>query len=54
MLMNGSAFRLTTLAIATMAIVACSKKENYADTTAASSTATRDTSAMAAGARIGA
>src|SRR5438034_1353464 len=50
MLMNGSAFRLTTLAIATMAIVACSKKENYADTTAASSTATGDTSAMAAGA----
>ena len=51
MLMNGSSSRLTTLAVATLAIVACSKKENYgADTTAASSTAPRDTSAMAAGA----
>jgi putative membrane protein len=50
MLMNGSGSRLTALAIATMAIVACSKKENYADTTAASSTVTGDTSAMAAGA----
>src|SRR6266480_1378505 len=50
MLMNGSGSRLTALAIATMAIVACSKKENYADTTAASSTAASDTSAMAAGA----
>ena len=51
MLMSGSGSRLTTLAIATLAIVACSKKENYgADTTAASSTAARDTSAMAAGA----
>ncbi len=51
MLMSGSGSRLTTLAIATLAIVACSKKENYgADTTAASSTAAADTSAMAAGA----
>src|SRR6266550_603840 len=50
MLMNGSGSRLTALAIATMAIVACSKKEKYADTTAASSTAASDTSAMAAGA----
>ena len=51
MLMSGSGFRLTTLAIATLAIVACSKKENYAaDTTAAASTTRADTSAMAAGA----
>ena len=51
MLMSGSGSRLTTLAIATLAIVACSKKENYgADTTAASSTAAADTSAMAVGA----
>jgi putative membrane protein len=51
MLMSGSRSRLTTLAIATLAIVACSKKENYgADTTAASSTTSADTSAMAAGA----
>ena len=39
------------LAIVALAVAACSKKENYgADTTAASSTATADTSAMAAGA----
>jgi putative membrane protein len=52
MLMNGTAFRLTTLAIAALAVAACSKKENYGtDTTAAaSSTVTGDTSAMAAGA----
>lgn len=50
MLMNGSGSRLTALAIATLVIVACSKKEKYADTTAASSTAAGDTSAMAAGA----
>jgi len=50
MLMNGSGSRLTAIAIATIAIVACSKKENYADTTAASSTVAGDTSAMAAGA----
>ena len=51
MLMSGSGSRLTTLAIATLALVACSKKENYAaDTTAASSTTRADTSAMAAGA----
>lgn len=50
MLMNGSGSRLTTIAIATVVLVACAKKENYADTTAASSTAAGDTSAMAAGA----
>jgi putative membrane protein len=52
MLMNGTGFRLTTLAIAALAVAACSKKENYGtDTTAAaSSTVTGDTSAMAAGA----
>src|SRR5438876_10199821 len=51
MLMNGSSSRLTTLAVATLAIVACAKKENYAaDTTAAASTTRADTSAMAAGA----
>ena len=51
MLMSGSGSRLTTLAVATLAIVACAKKENYAaDTTAASSTTRADTSAMAAGA----
>jgi putative membrane protein len=40
--------RLTGVAVAALAIVACSKKENYgADTTAASSTTSADTSAMA-------
>jgi putative membrane protein len=53
MLMNGSGSRLTAIAIATIAIIACSKKENAADTTAASSTVTGDTSAMAAGAPSG-
>jgi putative membrane protein len=44
-------FSLTGLAVAALAIVACSKKENYGtDTTAASSTVATDTSAMAAGA----
>ena len=41
--------RLTGLAVAALAIVACSKKESYGtDTTAASSTTSADTSAMAA------
>jgi len=39
------------LAVAALAVVACSKKESYGtDTTAASSTVSTDTSAMAAGA----
>ena len=48
--MNGSGCRMATLAIAALALAACSKKENYgADTTAAaSSTVAADTSAMAA------
>ena len=50
MLINGSSSRLALLAIAALALVGCSKKENYgADTTgAASSTAMADTSRMAA------
>ena len=41
--------RVVTLAVAVLAVTACSKKENYgADTTAASSTAAGETSAMAA------
>ena len=49
MLINGSRPKLATLAIVALAVAACSKKENYgADTTAASRTATADTSAMAA------
>lgn len=51
MLIDRSKRRLATLAIATLAIVACSKKENYADTTAISGSAT-DTSGMA-GAQAG-
>lgn len=44
-------FRLTGLAVTALVVVACSKKENYGtDTTAASSTVSTDTSAMAAGA----
>jgi putative membrane protein len=40
--------RLTGVAVAALAIVACSKKESYGtDTTAASSTTSTDTSAMA-------
>jgi putative membrane protein len=51
MLMNGSRFRVASLAIAALALAACSKKENAGtDTTAASSTVSADTSAMAAGA----
>ena len=46
MLIDRSKRRLATLAITTLAIVACSKKENYADTTAISGSAT-DTSGMA-------
>ena len=46
--------RLTGLAVAALAIVACSKKESYGtDTTAASSTTSADTSAMAAPAPSG-
>lgn len=44
--MDGSRCRLATLAIATLAIVACSKTENYADTTSIANPAT-DTSGMA-------
>jgi putative membrane protein len=48
MLMNKSGSRLAALAVATFALVACSKKDNYgADTTSASSTMSADTSAMA-------
>ena len=45
-----SRIRLATLAVTALAVVACSKKDNYAatDTTAASSTMSADTSAMAA------
>src|SRR2546423_4187130 len=44
-------FRFTGLAVAALVVVACSKKENYGtDTTAASSTISTDTSAMATGA----
>jgi putative membrane protein len=50
MLMNGSKCRMATLAIAALALAACSKKDNSAaDTTAASSTTVSgDTSTMAA------
>lgn len=51
MLIDGAKSRVATLAIAMLAIVACSKKENYADTTAIANTAT-DTSG-AAGAPAG-
>lgn len=51
MLINGSRSRLAALAIAALAVAACGKKENLgADTSAASSTASSDTSTMAAGA----
>ncbi len=48
MLMNGSGLKLTALAAATLAVAACSKKDNSAtDTTAAaSSTIAADTAAM--------
>jgi putative membrane protein len=43
------AIKMAALAVAAMAITACSKKENYgADTTAGSSTISADTSAMTA------
>lgn len=45
--------RLTGVAVAALVIVACSKKESYGtDTTAASSTTSADTSAMATGAPV--
>lgn len=45
MFMNGSGYRVATLAIAAFALAACSKKDNSAvDTTAASSTVSADTS----------
>jgi putative membrane protein len=52
MSMNKSGFGLATLALVTMTIAACSKKDNYAadSTSAASSTMSADTSAMAGGA----
>jgi putative membrane protein len=52
MSMNKSGSGLAMLALATMAIAACSKKDNYAadSTSAASSTMSADTSAMAGGA----
>jgi putative membrane protein len=47
MLMNGSKGRVTMLAIAAVALTACAKKENAgADSTAASSTVSADTTAM--------
>lgn len=47
MWMNGSKGRVTMLAIAAVALTACAKKENAgADSTAASSTVSADTSAM--------
>ncbi len=50
MLGDRSRFRLATLGIATLAIVACSKKENYADTTAVANTATDTTGTAGAAA----
>jgi len=47
--MNGSGSRVATLAIVSLALTACAKKDSSAtDTTAASSTVSADTSAMAA------
>jgi putative membrane protein len=45
-----SRFRVATLAVTALAVTACGKKDNYAatDTSAASSTVSADTSAMAA------
>ena len=54
--MMGSGHRVAALAVAALAIAACSKKENYSttDSSAASSTmATTDTSAMAASSASG-
>lgn len=50
MLMHGFGRSWAAAAIAMLAIVACSKKEKYADTTAMSVGAAADTSTMAAGA----
>jgi len=52
MLMNKSGSGLATFALAMLAITACSKKDNYASdsTSAASSTMSADTGAMAGGA----
>lgn len=48
MLMNKSGSRLIALAIVAVSLAACAKKDNYgSDTTAASSTVSGDTSAMA-------
>lgn len=48
--MMASRFRMATLAVAALSVAACSKKDNYAgtDTSAASSTMSADTSAIAA------
>lgn len=48
--MMASRFRMATLAVAALSVAACSKKDNYTgtDTSAASSTMSADTSAMAA------
>lgn len=48
--MMASRFRMATLGVAALSVAACSKKDNYAgtDTSAASSTMSADTSAMAA------
>jgi putative membrane protein len=46
--MQVSTFKLTVLAVAVLAVVACSKKENDGADTAAASTAATDTSAMGA------
>jgi len=49
MWMNGSRYRMATLAIAALALAGCSKKDNSTvDTTAASSTMSADTTAMSA------
>jgi putative membrane protein len=51
MLMNGSRYRVATLAIAAVAVGACAKKDNSTtDTTAASSTVSADTSIKSASA----
>jgi putative membrane protein len=42
-----SRLKVATLAVAAMAVAACSRKDNAADTSAASSTTTTDTSAIA-------
>ena len=47
MLVNGSSFRLAGLAFAVLALGACGKGDNAADTTAASTTTAGDTAAAA-------